>query len=148
MDPELLTLLNDLLKSTKIRAEKLVFELTETAALADFSAACEMMNTIRSLGCKFALDDFGVGFSSFYYLKQLPVDYIKIDGSFIKDLPENELDQILVKAISNIAKGFSIKTIAEFVEDGKTLQLLRDYGVDMAQGYHIGRASPQLRRAV
>ncbi len=148
MDPELLTLLNDLLKSTKIRAEKLVFELTETAALADFSAACEMMNTIRSLGCKFALDDFGVGFSSFYYLKQLPVDYIKIDGSFIKDLPENELDQILVKAISNIAKGFSIKTIAEFVEDGKTLQLLRDYGVDMAQGYHIGRASSQLRRAV
>ncbi len=146
-DTELLTLLNDLLKSTKIKAEKLVFELTETAALADFSAACEMINTIRSLGCKFALDDFGVGFSSFYYLKQLPVDYIKIDGSFIKDLPENELDQILVKAISNIAKGFGIKTIAECVENGKTLQLLRDYGVDMAQGYHIGRASSQLRRS-
>lgn len=148
MDTELLTLLNDLLKSTRIRAEKLVFELTETAALADFSAACDMMNTIRGLGCKFALDDFGVGFSSFYYLKQLPVDYVKIDGSFIKDLPENELDQILVKAISSIAKGFSIKTIAEFVEDDQTLQLLRDYGVDMAQGYHIGRASSQLRRTV
>ena len=147
MDSELLTVLNDSLKSTRIQAEKLVFELTETAALADFSAACEMMNTIRGLGCKFALDDFGVGFSSFYYLKQLPVDYVKIDGSFIKDLPENELDQILVKAISTIAKGFGIKTIAECVENGRTLQLLRDYGVDMAQGYHIGRASSQLRRS-
>lgn len=146
MDPELLTILHDLLKSTKIRAERLVFELTETAALADFTAACDMMNTIRNLGCKFALDDFGVGFSSFYYLKQLPVDYVKIDGSFIKDLPDNEPDQILVKAISNIAKGFGMKTIAEFVEDGRTLKLLRDYDVDMAQGYHIGRASARLLR--
>lgn len=147
MDSELLTLLNDLLKSTKIRAESLVFELTETAALADFSAACEMMNTIRGMGCKLALDDFGVGFSSFYYLKQLPVDYVKIDGSFIKDLAVNQPDQLLVQAISNIAKGFGLKTIAEFVEDGKTLELLRDYDVDMAQGYHIGRASSKLRRA-
>lgn len=148
MDPDLLSLLEDLLKKTDIRAEKLIFELTETAALADFSAASEMVSAIRSFGCKFALDDFGVGFSSFYYLKRLPVDYVKIDGSFIKDLSENESDQILVKAMSNIAKGFGMKTIAEFVEDGKTLQLLRDYDVDMAQGYHVGRASAKIRRAV
>lgn len=141
MDPELLNLLKGLLNETAIPADRLIFELTETAALADFTAACELMDTIRALGCQFALDDFGVGFSSFYYLKQLPVDYVKLDGSYIQTLSSNTSDQILVKAMSNIARGFGKKTIAEFVENEETLQLLRKYGVNYAQGYHIGEAA-------
>jgi EAL domain-containing protein (putative c-di-GMP-specific phosphodiesterase class I) len=120
-----------------------VFEITETAALSDFTATCNLMDQIRQLGCKFALDDFGVGFSSFYYLKQLPVDYIKIDGSFIRDLARNADDRILVKAIGEIAHGFGKKTVAEFVENAETLELLNTYGIDYAQGYHIGRPAPR-----
>ena len=97
------------------------------------------------MGCRFALDDFGAGFSSFYYLKQLPVEYVKIDGSFIRNLAFNRDDQIIVKAISDIAKGFGKKTIAEFVEDQATLTMLGQYNVDFAQGYFVGK--PQRRVA-
>jgi diguanylate cyclase (GGDEF)-like protein/PAS domain S-box-containing protein len=138
-DPELLPLLQDLLSSGEVDPHRLIFEITETAALADFEAACSLMETIQSMGCKFAIDDFGVGFSSFYYLKQLPVDYVKIDGSFIRDLAHNRDDQVLVKAMGEIARGFGKKTVAEYVEDATTLGLLRDYNIDFAQGYHVGR---------
>jgi len=100
------------------------------------------MGSIRALGCSFALDDFGVGFSSFYYMRQLPVDYIKIDGSFIQNLAENPDDQILVKALCDVAKGFGKKTTAEFVENAATLALLEKMQVDYAQGYYIGRPAP------
>ncbi|MCO6412441.1 MAG: EAL domain-containing protein [Thiogranum sp.] len=139
MDPDLLPLLRRCLADSGIPAERLIFEITETAALSDFAAACTLMQQIRDMGCKFALDDFGVGFSSFYYLKQLPVDYVKIDGSFIKDLANSADDRILVKAMGEIAHGFGKKTVAEFVEDAETLQLLREFSIDYGQGYYIGR---------
>jgi len=142
-DPQLLPLLKDLLISSKIDPSTIVFEITETAALSDITAAAQLIRDIRSLGCRFALDDFGVGFSSFYYLKELPVDFIKIDGTFIQHLPKNKNDQIIVKAITDIAREFGIQTIAEYVEDEQTLFLLKKLNVDFAQGYHVGRPSLQ-----
>lgn len=138
-DPDLLPLLKQLLDDSDVSADQLIVEMTETAALADFSAACTLIEAMRNMGCRFALDDFGAGFSSFYYLKQLPVDYVKIDGAFIQSLARSRDDQILVKAISDIAKGFGKQTIAEFVEDAETLEILRDYDVTYAQGYFLGR---------
>lgn len=138
-DPDLLPLLKRLLDGSGVEAGQLIVEITETAALADFSAACTLIEAMRNMGCRFALDDFGAGFSSFYYLKQLPVDYVKIDGAFIQSLARSRDDQILVKAISDIAKGFGKQTIAEFVEDAETLEILRGYDVNYAQGYFLGR---------
>ena len=96
------------------------------------------------MGCKFSLDDFGVGFTSFSYLKSLSVDYIKIDGSFIMNLHKDASDQVFVKAMAGLAKGLGIKTVAEFVGDEQVLRLLKEYGVDYAQGYLIGKPSPEL----
>lgn len=137
-DDKLFELLKSLLDSSKISPQQLIFEITETAALSDLTGAAELINKIRSLGCCFALDDFGVGFSTFYYLKELPVDYVKIDGSFIQKLPSNRNDQILVKAITEIAKEFGKKIIAEFVEDCETMDLLKKYNVDYVQGFYVG----------
>ncbi len=137
-DDKLLELLQSILSTSTIDPGQLIFEITETAALSDLSGAAELIQKIRSLGCLFALDDFGVGFSTFYYLKELPVDYVKIDGSFIQKLPNNRNDQILVKAITEIAKELNKKVIAEFVEDNETMALLKKFDVDYAQGFHIG----------
>ncbi|MFT7234586.1 MAG: EAL domain-containing protein (putative c-di-GMP-specific phosphodiesterase class I) [Methylophagaceae bacterium] len=95
------------------------------------------------MGCQFALDDFGVGFSSFGYIRELPVDIIKIDGIFIKDLDKNTDDQLFVKALIDVAKGMGKKTTAEYVENAEILALLKEFGVDHAQGYHIGRPKPE-----
>lgn len=141
-DPDLLPTLRTTLLHRQVDPRLLTFEITETAAVADFSLARKLMLSIRELGCRFALDDFGVGFSSFYYLKQLPVDYVKIDGSFIRNLSQDADDQILVKAMSEVAKGFGKQTVAEFVETGEILELLKKYGVDFAQGYYVGRPVP------
>lgn len=138
-DQRLLPLLTELSRDNNLITENIILEITETAALQDFSTACEMIARIKKMGYSFALDDFGVGFSSFYYLQQLPVDYIKIDGSFVQGLAQNPNNQTLIKAITDVAKGFGIKTIAEYVEDEDTLRLLRTYNVDFAQGYFIGR---------
>jgi diguanylate cyclase (GGDEF)-like protein/PAS domain S-box-containing protein len=143
-DPELLPVLQQLLAKYRVDASRLVFELTETAAVADITAAEQMMVKLRELGCRFALDDFGVGFSSFYYLKQLPVDYVKIDGSFIRDLPNNTDDQLFVKALNEVALGLGKHTIAEFVEDAETLTLLKEFGVRYAQGFHIGKPTADI----
>lgn len=141
-DTELLPLIEAELVSTRINPAQLVLEITETAAIADINEARRFIGTLKRLGCRFALDDFGVGFSSFYYLKHLPVDYLKIDGSFIRNLPHDPVDQHLVKAIVEVARGLQKQTIAEFVSDEETVRLLRQYGVDYAQGYHIGRPRP------
>ncbi len=117
----------------------LIFEITETAAIANLASAATLAEQLTSLGCRFALDDFGVGFGSFYYLKRLPLHYIKIDGDFIQSLTRSQTDQHVTKAIVDVAQGMGLKTIAEFVEDAETLELLRTYGVDYAQGFHIGR---------
>ncbi|MEJ2610662.1 MAG: EAL domain-containing protein [Candidatus Thiodiazotropha sp.] len=143
-DPELLPQLTQLLNTSGIDPKHLVFELTETAALADVNAAEHLMTALQALGCRFALDDFGVGFSSFYYLRELPLDIVKIDGSFIKQLPTNSMDQVFVKALTEMATALGKQTIAEFVEDEATLKLLGEIGVNYAQGYYVGRPSPMV----
>ncbi len=141
-NPHWLELLQDELNSSGINPAGLIFEITETAAVEDLASARALMEKVIALGCAFSLDDFGVGFASFDYLKQLPVEYVKIDGSFIRNLATNMDDQLFVKALVQAAHGFGKKTVAEFVENAEIVQLLRDYGVDFAQGYHIGKPDP------
>ena len=120
----------------------LIFELTETAAIANVEEAKTFATRLRGRGCQFALDDFGAGFSSFYYLKTLPFDYIKIDGDFIRGLATSPMDQLVVEAIVSIAQGMGKQTVAEFVGDAETIRLLRKIGVDYGQGYYIGLPKP------
>lgn len=122
----------------------IIFEITETAAVADMEVAIRVVQEIRRLGCEFALDDFGVGFSSLHYLKRLPVDYLKIDGSFVSRLHEDADDQVLVRALVTIAKAFGQKTVAEFVDNEHVLAVLDELSVDYAQGYHIAKPMPYL----
>ncbi len=122
-----------------VDSSQIIFEITETSAVSNFASAQSLINKIRNLGCSLALDDFGVGFSSFYYLKHLPVDYVKIDGSFIKQLDTNSEDKVFVKALTDVSQSLGKKTIAEFVENEKVLEILREFGIDYAQGYHIGK---------
>lgn len=142
--PVLLPFLKRLIKKYEIDPAGLIFEVTETAAVSNLQQAKLMMTAVKALGCQFSLDDFGVGFASFNYMRQLPIDIIKIDGIFIKDLDKNADDQLFVKALIDVAKGLGKKTIAEFVENKEILTLLRQYGVDYAQGYHIGRPEPKI----
>lgn len=135
------------LERHKLSGSRLLLEITETAALANFSSATRIMGQLRGLGCAFGLDDFGVGYSSFQYLKELPVDFVKIDGSFVKGLLLNQDDVVFVKALNDAVQGYGKYTIAEFVEDEATLSILRDIGVDYAQGYLIGRPAPELLKA-
>lgn len=125
------------LQEYAVAAEKICFEITETAAITHLSQAVNFIREFRELGCRFSLDDFGSGLSSFAYLKNLPVDYLKIDGSFIKDMAHDDIDRAMVKAINEIGHVMGIKTIAEFVEDDEILGILVDIGVDYAQGYGI-----------
>ncbi len=122
-----------------IPPHKICFEITETAAVANLGNARHMIKTLKALGCRFALDDFGTGMSSFGYLKHMEVDYLKIDGSFVKDIVHDPIDHALVKAINEVGHIMGKRTIAEFVEDGEILSLLRRIGVDYAQGYGVGR---------
>jgi diguanylate cyclase (GGDEF)-like protein len=115
------------------------FEITQTARVEDYAKAAGFADRLTEFGCEVAIDDYGAGFGPFSYLKQVPFDVIKIDGSFIRDMPRNDADQLTVKAIVQIARGLGKTTIAEFVEDDATAQMLREYGVDMAQGFHLGR---------
>lgn len=138
----LLRRIRDIMREKAITPGRLIFEITETAAVDDLDQARRFITELRALGCRFALDDFGAGYASFYYLKGLNVDYIKIDGAFIRDLARTASDRLFVKAIVDVAKGMNVKTIAEYVTDEETLVLLRDYQVDYAQGFHIGRPGP------
>lgn len=126
---------------SNVPPELLCFEITETAAIANFSKAVEFIQEIRNIGCQFALDDFGAGLSSFSYLKSIPVDYLKIDGGFVRDIKEDPMNFAIVQAINEIGHVAGLNTIAEFVENKETLELLRGIGVDLAQGYGISRPS-------
>lgn len=141
-DERLLSFLQKKIMDTGADPNCLMFEITETAAVHDLERAIKFITALKSMGCRFSLDDFGVGFTSFVYLREMHVDYIKIDGSFVRRLPESRNDQLFVRAITDVAKGMGIKTIAEFVENEKTLDLIKDYGVDYAQGYFIGKPAP------
>jgi diguanylate cyclase (GGDEF)-like protein/PAS domain S-box-containing protein len=130
------------LKKFSVDPHSVIFEITETAAVSDIDVAVGLMSKIRKMGCQFALDDFGVGFSSLHYLKQLPVDYLKIDGSFIQAIHKRRDDRILVKALVDIASEFGQFTVAEFVDTPEALAVLKDLRVDYAQGYYVGKPMP------
>ena len=128
----------------QIEASQIVVELTETAYIENFNQVLTNLETLNRSGFKIALDDFGVGFSSFSYLKKMPLSYVKLDGSYIHDLPNNKDNQIFVESLSKMVLAFGMKTIAEFVEDQATLDMLEDLGVSYGQGYHIGKPIPVL----
>ncbi|MDD2761166.1 MAG: EAL domain-containing protein [Methylomonas sp.] len=142
--PDLLQVIREKLELTWVDAGRLTFEITETAAVDNFERTRDMINQIRELGCKFALDDFGAGFCSFNYLKTFPVDYVKIDGQFIRNLDNNETDQILVKSMVEIAGKLGKRTIAEFVETPNIALKLKEIGVNLGQGYALGKPERSL----
>jgi diguanylate cyclase (GGDEF)-like protein len=143
-DAQLLEMIDSELRRSQIDPGQLIFEVTETAAIANIHLARRFAEHLKELGCRFALDDFGAGFGSFYYLKHIPFDYLKIDGEFVTGCLANRTDQLVIESLVSIARGLSKQTIAEGVEDGLTEQFLRRNGVDFAQGFHIGRPFPIL----
>jgi EAL domain-containing protein (putative c-di-GMP-specific phosphodiesterase class I) len=128
----------------RVDPERLIVEVTETAAIGDMRRARSFCEGVHTLGSSVALDDFGSGFGSFQYLKQLPFRYLKIDGDFIRTLLSSHKDQLVVQALVGVARGMGKQTIAEYVGDEPTMDLLRDYGVDFAQGFEVGRPCGQL----
>jgi len=143
-DDSLLPLLKQQLDNTQLPAERITFEITETAAIENFEQTRQLIEQIRALGCKFALDDFGAGFCSFNYLKSFPVDYVKIDGQFITNLLNDEVDQVLVKSMAEIGANLGKKTIAEFVETPELVVKLKELGVHLGQGYLFGKPEVNL----
>ncbi len=141
-DPELAAHIGERLQATGVRATQLIFEVTETTAIDNISAARSFALQLGELGCRFALDDFGAGFGSFYYLKYLPFDFIKIDGEFVRNCTADPTDRLVIGAVVELARGMGKRTIAEFVGDEDTLIALRELGVDYAQGFHLGRPAP------
>lgn len=123
----------------RIDPARLIFEVTETAAVGDMAQAIELCEAIQRMGSAIALDDFGAGFASFRYLKHLPFSYLKIDGELIRELSSSRTDQLVVKALVDVARAMGKRTIAEYVDDESTMEMLRAYGVDYAQGFHLGR---------
>ena len=140
--PEIFDVINESITKFKIAPEKIIFEITEDVAIADFPNAIIFLNKIRAMGCTTALDDFGAGYSSFSYLKEFPVDYVKIDGSFIVGIEDNKLNYALVKAMHDVCATLNKKTVVEFVENKEAHAALKTIGVDYVQGFYI--AKPKL----
>jgi PAS domain S-box-containing protein len=141
-DPRLIEHIQHCIEASGADPQAMVFEITETALIADHAAASAFADGLHRLGCTLALDDFGTGYGGFTYLKQLQIDFLKIDIEFVRDLPRNPASRSVVQAIVHLARGFKLKTVAEGVEDAETLEVLRELGVDCAQGYHLGRPEP------
>jgi Amt family ammonium transporter len=129
----------DTFKSHNVTPSNIVIEITESLAIRRPAHVDRQINALRELGCQFALDDFGTGYSSFSYLQKLHFDYIKIDGAFVQDLPNNPVDQKMIKLIAEIGREAGMKTVAEYVQDAESFTLLGELGVDLAQGYFVGR---------
>jgi EAL domain-containing protein (putative c-di-GMP-specific phosphodiesterase class I) len=142
-DDTMLAHIERCLRRNDIDPRRLVIEITETAAISDMDRAQAFCEGVSALGCMVALDDFGAGFGSFQYLN-LPFDYLKIDGGFIRALPDSPTDQLVVQALVGLARGMGVRTIAEYVTDRATFELLRGYGVDYAQGFELGRPHPRV----
>src|SRR5207344_3128219 len=132
----------NMLAASGISHSQLVFEITETAAMTDVDVTQQFIRELKQMGCRFALDDFGAGFSSFYYLKRFDVDYLKIDGGFIRDLATEEASRIFVKALNDVAKGLKKQVIAEWVENQDVLKALVDMGTQCGQGFLFRRPVP------
>jgi EAL domain-containing protein (putative c-di-GMP-specific phosphodiesterase class I) len=141
-DEQFLDYTREQLKQYAVDPRTICFEVTETAAIVNLSSAVELMQELKKTGCRFSLDDFGSGLSSFTYLKNLPVDYLKIDGMFVRNMACDSIDFAMVQAINNVGHVMGLKTIAEFVENDGILDKLGGIGVDFVQGYLLGRPRP------
>lgn len=141
-DDRFIDFLHEQFELHQIPHQTICFEITETLAIANLSKAAGLIKKLKEMGCRFALDDFGSGMSSFAYLKNLPVDFVKIDGNFVKNIVENPIDFAMVEAINRIGHVMGIQTIAEYVENEAVLQKLKELGVDYAQGYYLGKPQP------
>ncbi len=140
---DLLTVIRRELRDCGADPSNLVFELTETALMEDIEAGEAFARGLADIGCGLALDDFGTGFGSFTYLKRIPVNFLKIDSEFVRDIVGDSANRHVVHAVVSLAEGFGLETIAEGVEDEATVELLRAEGVDYAQGYHLGEPRPE-----
>lgn len=136
-NPEVLDWIRDAITAGGADPSRLIFEVTETAAVENIQEASGFVDALHRMGCRIALDDFGVGFSSFHYLKHLPVDMIKLDGSFVRNLAREGFDRVFVKAMADMARGLGIVSVAEFVENEEVIGMLREMGVLMGQGFHL-----------
>ncbi len=132
----------DEIEASLVPPSNICFEITETAAISNIDEAITLMNALRAIGCRFSLDDFGAGLSSFGYLRKLPVDYLKIDGSFVRDMRTDRISRSMVRAICGIGHTMDLRVVAEYVGDHETVALLRQIGVDFAQGFGIGEPAP------
>jgi EAL domain-containing protein (putative c-di-GMP-specific phosphodiesterase class I) len=141
-DDRLLPLVEQKLNQYKVKPEQIIFEVTESSSLTNMKATQTMIKQLMDLGCEFSIDDFGTGFSTFSYLKDLPANCVKIDGSFVQDMLNNPIDLAIVRAICDIAKALGKSTVAEFVEDQQTVMKLQQLGVDYLQGYFISKPMP------
>jgi EAL domain-containing protein (putative c-di-GMP-specific phosphodiesterase class I) len=141
-DPNVPSLIERALEDAGADGGGLCIELTETAAIVHVDRAKRFSSAVAALGCELSLDDFGAGFASFYYLKHLTFDVLKIDGEFVRDLPTSHMNQLLVKSVVDIARGLGKRTVAEFVGDEGTVEMLRSMGVDFAQGYYVAKPQP------
>ncbi len=139
---EFIQFLLNKLQESAVPCNKVCLEITETAAMSNMKQAIEFFSQLKALGCLIALDDFGSGLSSFGYLKKLPVDIVKIDGIFVRDIDVNEMDHLMVRSINDLAKQMGKRTVAEFVENTRIIDQLMELGVDYAQGYIIGKPKP------
>lgn len=139
---ELHTLIHSQLKHFNVAPQRIILELTETSSLINLDQTHTVIKNLRAIGCQFALDDFGTGFCSFSYLKHLPADYVKLDGSYIKNICDNKLNQIMVRSMNDMVHAIGHKTIAECVESPQTIEFLSDIGIDYIQGFSVGKPSP------
>lgn len=138
-NPETEAELVELIENSSVPASKLCFEMTETSTIANLSVASTFMKRLRDLGCHFMLDDFGSGLSAFTYLKELPIDYLKIDGTLTKNILNDRTDFAMVKAINEISQSLDMQTVAKYVESQEQLDAVREIGIDFVQGYHLGK---------
>jgi EAL domain-containing protein (putative c-di-GMP-specific phosphodiesterase class I) len=147
-DDKFLPYVIDQFNRSGLDPSKICFEITETAAVASFAQANRFIQSLKQLGCKFALDDFGTGLSSFGYLKHFPVDFLKIDGSFVREILRDPIDREMVRSINEIGHLTGKQTIAEFAENAEIIQMLTSLGIDYAQGYGIAQPQRVLKSAV
>jgi EAL domain-containing protein (putative c-di-GMP-specific phosphodiesterase class I) len=141
-DPHWVRKFQNMLADSDVNHNQLVFEITETAAMSDVDVTQQFIRELKKMGCRFALDDFGAGFSSFYYLKHFDVDYLKIDGGFVRDLATDEGNRIFVKALCDVARGLNKQVVAEWVEHKEVMNILTEMGTLYGQGYLFHRPAP------